>query len=266
MTNDILEKFDQLTPEQQYLVFVQTNLSKDSNSFISSAREKKYSVGMTDQTYRVIGTWVDYGLLDNPKDGSKWKKFSLLDLLWIKIIDRLRDFGYPVRSIEKVMQTLFYSPDREVWYNLDFALWQVTTLKKEIDLIVLANGQSYLGEIGEIEFRRKHDGVQDFILINFSNLVKELATKKPLITQVNDSPSELPNNEIELLNTIKNHKYSQVEITLSNGKIQLIKASENVDVNQRIVDLLKKGNFQEISIKQTNGKVVSVKRTTTKKV
>ena len=125
---------------------------------------------MTDQTYRVIGSWVEYGLLDDSKDGSKWKKFSLLDLLWIKIIDRLRDFGYPIRSIEKVKRSLFYAPNNRLLYKLDFALWQVATFKKDISLIVLANGDTFIGDSAEVDSVRGDENIKDYIQIDFSSI------------------------------------------------------------------------------------------------
>ncbi|MFS8159841.1 MAG: MerR family transcriptional regulator [Candidatus Roizmanbacteria bacterium] len=265
MDKDFLIKFNKLQTEQQLVLFVHANLSSKTSTFISSAREKLYSVGMTDQTYRVIGSWVEYGLLDDSQDGSKWKKFSLLDLLWIKIIDRLRDFGYPIRSIEKVMRSLFYAPNNRLLYKLDFALWQVSTFKKDIALIVSVDGETFLGETAEIDSLRDEDGIKDYIQIDFSAIVKELTTK-PLDNQINKSLSELPINEIELLDIINSNKYSHIEITLRSGRIEVIKASENIDVNEKVVNLLRDGTFQDITIKQTNGKVVSVKRTTTKKL
>lgn len=268
MAKNSLKQFDKLIPEHQYNVFIYLNLysdkAKEGPTFISSIREKKYPVSFTEQTYRVIGSWVKYGLLDDPQEGGKWKKFSILDLVWIKIIDKLREFGYPVRKIEKVRQALFYAPNAEVWYNLDFAIWQVSYQKKNINLIVYSDGKAYLGEDGEIDYMRHYEGVKDFILIDFISLIRNLSST-PIVTEANES-SDLYLKEIALLRLIKEGNYSSVEVILKDGEIELLKASEKVDVNRRVADLYKEGDFQEINIQQTNGKVVSIKRTITKKI
>lgn len=46
-------------------------------------REKKHSIAQTSTTYRVINHWSEIGLINgDTQQGSGWRKFSLIDLIW----------------------------------------------------------------------------------------------------------------------------------------------------------------------------------------
>ena len=53
---------------------------------------------------------------------------------------------------------------------------------------------------------------------------------------------------------------------MKDGRIDLIEGIEHIYKQTRIIDLLKEGRYQDIELKQENGKVVHVKRTTKRKL
>jgi DNA-binding transcriptional MerR regulator len=59
-----------------------------------------------DLSYRVKSSWDKYGLIDSDRENLEWRRFSLLDAVWIEIIKRLRDFGFPLDSIKKLKHNL----------------------------------------------------------------------------------------------------------------------------------------------------------------
>ena len=62
---------------------------------IDSYTEKNFKASDTGQSYRTLNSWDNAGLLLNlPKDDNKWRKFSIVEILWIFIIKELNIFQY----------------------------------------------------------------------------------------------------------------------------------------------------------------------------
>ncbi|MBU0489093.1 MAG: helix-turn-helix domain-containing protein [Bacteroidetes bacterium] len=56
---------------------------------------------------RVFSHWVDMGLIDVPESKIRIKRtFSLMELIWLKLVKRLRDFGYPIEKIRPLKETM----------------------------------------------------------------------------------------------------------------------------------------------------------------
>src|SRR2546421_3578374 len=45
-------------------------------------------------SYRQINSWDKYGLIDIDRQGAEWRKYSIMDSIWLNIIYELRCFGY----------------------------------------------------------------------------------------------------------------------------------------------------------------------------
>jgi hypothetical protein len=54
-------------------------------------------------------------------------------------------------------------------------------------------------------------------------------------------------------------------VTKKNGEIDMIEGTERISEKDRIIDILKQHEYQNIEIKQANGKVVLISRTVKQK-
>ena len=92
--DEITQFIDAFSGNRQYLDYIRT---------------KKFAVKSTDLTYRIINTWTNFGLLnDNRKRYEQgWRKFSIIDLFWIKIIEKVRNFGFSLEKIKQIKNYLF---------------------------------------------------------------------------------------------------------------------------------------------------------------
>lgn len=69
--------------------------------------EKKFSLSDTGVNHRLITYWDEKGLLDKPNSESKWRKFDLEELVWIRLIAKLREFSIGVDLILSIKNELF---------------------------------------------------------------------------------------------------------------------------------------------------------------
>lgn len=87
----------------------------EDKTLIEEVREKGYSVSDTIKiqnpklSYRIINSWDSAGLLvdDRSENSREWRKFSMIDLAFIAIINQLRDFGLSVDKIREVKSYLY---------------------------------------------------------------------------------------------------------------------------------------------------------------
>lgn len=244
--------------QAEYDGFIKHTIGK---AFIEYFREQKHPVKFTQQTYRTISTWVNYGLIDDPRDSNKgWRKYSLLDLMWVRIIDELRLFGLPLEKIKEVKDWLFIAPiEGKTMYFIDFFTTSALS-GHPIALAVLSDGTAFLGMDEEVKLSQKHAGLKHFIYLNLNEVIKEVF-KLPELKTDYERLWGLSKAELELLHLIKSQNYSSIEVVMGRGVIQRLEATQDVEPESRIIDLIKENKFQEINVKQKDGKVVSIKRT-----
>lgn len=72
----------------------------------SMLRERKYSRKDLFATPREINHWAANGLLLDEYDDGKWKKFSLIDVIWISIIAEFRKYDTPLSFIKVLADNL----------------------------------------------------------------------------------------------------------------------------------------------------------------
>jgi DNA-binding transcriptional MerR regulator len=108
--------------------------------------EKKYPVSKTDASYRTINSWSEAGLLLEEEDRNNgWRKFSILDLVWLEILKELRAIGFGLEKLQVLKKCLF--ENEYVEYDGDttfFAFYTTYTQIEDVRLIVLADGTGTL--------------------------------------------------------------------------------------------------------------------------
>src|SRR5258705_3976650 len=79
-------------------------LKDNKISQVLNSRERK--INLETITYRQLNSWDSEGLLTIPRENREWRRFSIMDAIWVKIIHELREFGFPIEKIKKVKESL----------------------------------------------------------------------------------------------------------------------------------------------------------------
>ncbi|MDC6390407.1 hypothetical protein PP182_17080 [Maribacter sp. PR1] len=79
-------------------------------------------------------------------------------------------------------------------------------------------------------------------------------------------PSGLSLSEIQVLEMIRNKSFLSIKLIIKNGEVDVIEGLERIHTGERIIDMLKQHDFQNLEIKQSNGKIVCVNRIFRKKI
>lgn len=70
----------------------------------------------------------------------------------------------------------------------------------------------------------------------------------------------LSKSEMRVLEMMRTGKYISIKLVIKNGEVDTIEGLERLDTSERIVDMLKQHDFQNIEVKKSHGKIVCVNR------
>jgi len=83
---------------------------KAIDEFSAIAISKEFIVQDVEISSRVFNHWVKEGIVDIPASNTRVvHTFNLVELIWLKLIKRLRDFGYPIEKI-KILKDFLITP------------------------------------------------------------------------------------------------------------------------------------------------------------
>lgn len=80
--------------------------SDDFETILQLLRAKNFSRKDIAVTPRELNHWNLKNLLYENYENSKWKKFSIVDILWIQVIVQLRKYELPLEVIQKIKENL----------------------------------------------------------------------------------------------------------------------------------------------------------------
>ena len=222
--------------------------------------EKKFRIRDTDQSYRVINHWSSLGLLDDERESneSSWRLFNVLQLVWIKAMNRMRFFGLPIELIKKAKTSFVFERNEDIFQGVFEFYVARTFVGGKTQLIIFDDGTSCIALEEEVHAWQAARGLANHLVINIYEIVEELFPKLNIRFKHN---SGLSSDELELLLFIRSKDFETIEIRRKGGKIEMIQGTEDIDPQQRLIEVFKEADYQDIVVKRQGGKMVSIKRT-----
>ena len=100
----------------------------------------------TGPSYRVLNHWGNVGLIDEHREeGQRWRRFTFVEFIWVRMIDEMRKVGLPVEVIKTVKASLFQPAS-------------IVDLDMHLRSIYAGGGAKEDREAMEAEMRDKFDG------------------------------------------------------------------------------------------------------------
>lgn len=211
-------------------------------------------------SHRILHHWDDTGLIECARDAGKgWRRFSLFEEVWLRVIYSLREFGFPLDRIVLTKQAFFapYSDELKcslMEYYLGIARW----CDEPVSLLVFTDGFAAPLNYSELQIATKLFGLTDHIHLNINELLRQTgipytAPKFPFVNQV--TPEEM-----KFLFFVRLKEFSSITIHFKNGEISKFEGDRECDLSERIGDLIRSQDYQNIEIIRRDGNVVSIKQ------
>jgi len=310
------------------------NISKDFKEYFGSTKgtyipallvsicQKRYSAKDLGISYRRINSWQSERLIEDfREDDQKWRKFSFVDYIWIRIVDDLRNYGLSIPIIRRIKDEIHSDIESGENYWISFNTNSKTahiaipstasqilrqklesySTTEEIKGVTMTQVQFHEmdSEFTGLSISLMHSILENdelFLVVNTGDLCI-LSHKMPSLDKILDQGSSfltlsireyfgaylqmegnskvfkhtmlLSDNEVELLNELRNNNFDSATINYKEGSpvsIKLKQKSQKINPGSTLEEHIIKGGYQDITYKTVNGKIVSFENTRTKKL
>jgi DNA-binding transcriptional MerR regulator len=228
-------------------------------SAILNSKDRK--VTFKDITYKMLTDWEKAGLLDNNRDGNEWRRFSIMDAIWLKIIFELRSFGMSWKQIKITKESLEFQSKKcgVAMPLLEFYTAFAIGNRMPVLLLVFQDGIAIPANYTQYKVSRDFLGLDNHIQLSLNNIIQGFfpdVDLKP--TQKIEIPVDL--DEMELLAFIRLNIFEKVEIKLKSGKINILEGTERLAVSEKLAEIVRQHDYQKIEFDIAGGKKVSFTR------
>jgi DNA-binding transcriptional MerR regulator len=225
-------------------------LSKKLNIQNRKLPEKEFS-------YRIINHWEENKLISSERHSEKgWRRYSIMDIVWLKIVKELRAFGYSLEQILKVKTILMSKSDTltsgfpQLEYYVSLAL-----INKPVYLLVYSNGTAHAVTEREYQMNREYSTSSSHIQIKLNPIVQTLFPVKNL-NPIYREGTEPGLSERKAIQMLRMANFEEVKITTSAGDFDLLyKPDELFEKKvEEGVKLILDNKFDTVTIKYGLGK------------
>lgn len=247
------------------LNFLAGFLHSDLN-IVKQFNQQTYTIGEEKLSSRVLNHWYQSGIItDDRIDNKGWKKFSFSEIVWIRIVIKLRKFGLDLQRIKKVKEQIDYYNTKDSKSKcplLDFYMLVAITSTIPIKFIVFESGQAEIVKQTDIDFANQLEFItEDFITIDINKLLDKIITKKSIKADYfNYNKTEI---EKEIFDSLYIDEDKSITIKLNNGKEFLVNKEKVLSSKKEMESLLNKLAYaQGSTIKKGNKKYYKLEEQT----
>lgn len=260
MASDSKNKLNRIITGDGFLIALGHYLEEKEkgSKHVNFLTERKFTIKDTDSTYRVINHWASLGLLEDSRiDPTKgWRKFSLVDMVWLKVLVELRSFGV---SLEKIK--VGYEAIKSKMTILECGV-ALCMMRKGINLIVFSDGyievipRSAIMENESIGYFKE----TAYLVISLNNCLSRILHNRDYSPTLDTF--ELSKKEIAVLAELRAGEYDEITVKMKNGDVDRIDTkAKHIGEIGKLSDILNKVAFGEFRISKEDGKIVLLEET-----
>lgn len=224
-------------------------------------------------SYRVLNHWTDVGLIEDSRDdAASWRKLSLSDLVWIRILIGLREYGLSIDKLLKVKASLFSGEESD---RLMESAIGACMAYVPIFVIVRPDGDAEIENDYWVRGDDVTNSYPDYLRINLNRIWYELTgdDAKPYFDNLKAQwkewrhPAKQSEAEAHVLNLMRDDQPQEIHIRRHAGQDSFqINTSKRIEGAVQISKALQELQFGEMFIQVAHGKPVLTKLTKKKKI
>jgi DNA-binding transcriptional MerR regulator len=236
------------------------------NNFRKILTSKKHRIDSESFTYRIINHWEKHDLIEAEREGGTgWRKISLLDGVWLRILNELRGFGLSIETIKALKKNLKYLLENEAWELFEFYVAHAMVPKDAVYLLAFKDGTCELVTQGEYGSALNMGTLENHLKISINEILSKMFPKKDLVPKDLQLIS-LNDKERKILSILRFENFDSIKITRKNGEMNLVEISKTENISEKFQELVKKGDYQKIEFIVDDNKVRTIKRSEKRKL
>lgn len=236
--------------------FLSTDVYKQAVELSSVFHEPKFKFKDIEKifpniSYRMINDWDTKGLLANHRENTEkgWRRFSLQDIIRLKVIQDLKSYGMSNDSILNCINDVF-EPDKEHKMHFFEFFYFVSFLKKRSVIVVTKNGHAafFTEKDYYLTYHNGYSCAEPLLILPFSQYIAQLTGNRQEtenLFSTLDIVDEKKKRQINAIaDKVADENYTDIHISRKTRRDNdyLVMKSTKVETNQKLTgeDLLKK--------------------------
>jgi DNA-binding transcriptional MerR regulator len=237
-----------------------------SNKISQVLNSKERNVRFDSITYRQLNSWEKEGLLIAGREGREWRRFSIMEAIWVRLIKELRDFGLSREQVKVAKQSLEFESKKcgVAMPLLEFYTAFAIGNKMPVLLLVFKDGVAVPASLTQYKVAKEKAIVENHLQISLNDMLQGMFPELDLKAKENLA-MPLHVEEMQLLAFMRLGDFEKVEVRYKDGRMDIIEGTERIATN-KIAEIMKEQAYDEIKIRRQGGQVTSVLRTRKKKL
>lgn len=253
----------QIAKGNEFFSSFNSYLTKNENNvFWDFFNKKIYRISDNLISFRIISHWEKEGLIENVRSEKGWRKYSLMDVIWLVTIKELRGFGLGLSEIKSVRKSLVATYQQCEYGELEFYTALAYLNRTPISILIFSNFKAEVATAYEIIESTNRIGILNHISINLNLILQNIFPEKDFKPVFDNYNTDV---EQEILEALKKDALEEIKISVKNGMPINMVYTINEATDSNVGELKNKDAYQEITLKQHNGKTTAVKRVVSKK-
>lgn len=265
---------------------IQYFMNKNIGPFSEWLNEEHIEIKVIDKkngvSSRVLNHWEKMGLipLSTKRKGHTWRRFNLIELLWLFIILKMRDVGTPLELIKKIKDSINSRDaiDEFISQHLDgaqerinerylattnpfleSAIYFMWFQREQVYFFCPFDGEAVPLSVSEFVMRINMEEIKDNTSIYLNPILQAIFPNKDLAPRRVEA-AEMRDDIIKLLGLIYSTKATKLEVRMEDGRIKRIDLTHKENMEADISQLLQKAKYQEITLSSEGGKTKRITR------
>ena len=198
-----------------------------SNKISAVLNNKERNLKFENISYRQLNSWDKEGLLTVTREGNEWRRFSIMDAIWVKIIQELREFGFSWEQILVAKQSLEVD---NADYGVQMPILEFYTAfaigsKMPVLILVFKDGICVPANFTQYKVAREFSQVDNHLQINLNAILQGFFPTVDL--KPNNQITDLSLEEVELIAFMRLKQFEKVEVRKRPGTVAICAAIKN---------------------------------------
>ncbi len=211
-------------------------------------RDRQFRISNAHVSYRNINHWEEVGLLSEfiRNEEKGWRRFTLLDLIWIKVIEHFRSFGVGLEEIKKIKESFEWDKKAETYPFFEFAIVQSIFSKDDHFFYLTLNGEAGLIKESTLQTAKTFHGASTMLTVSLKHVLSEVIKKDiPIPTSLH----YVSEPEMAIIYAMRAGDYSEINLKNKLGKPHILKTKKKIKGDQSkklIQEVRSRGSYGEI--------------------
>lgn len=255
--------------------------AKEKIDFEAIINTRRFTVKDSPLTYRQANSMAEDNML--PKDENRengWRKFSLKELIYIELVLSLKRLGLKHSQLRSIWNSFFREyedipEDDPHKYHNKVSDEMIAYVMGHIDIVITVTESGDINFMHPVFFTLCYPKDEPFVFVGFSEIVNKVAKRLNKSTfeprcNIKSVNHYLTKKEEKALDLIRNDDFKSIKLVKKDGDIETIHTEKNIPIDKNslkaIIDSIKYGSYQSLSIKQRDGQMVNITQEETIKV